>query len=131
MDMRQVARIVIRVAGPALVLLGALFWTGRALWLLPLHMALGALFVAALLVLSGLAARAGGRLPLAAAGATVGLLILALGMTQTRLLPGPMHWVVKVTHLLLGFAGMGLAAAIDRAIRPTAQVDHTLERTGR
>jgi hypothetical protein len=36
---------------------------------------------------------------------------------QSRLLPGPAHWVVKLAHLLIGIVAMVVAARLARFIR--------------
>lgn len=112
-----VAQWVVRLTGVTQVVLGLLFWTGRALTLVPVHMAVGLTFVLALWALAGLGARAGagsGRVILVALW---GMLVLGLGVTQTRLLPGPAHWIVQVLHLLVGIAAMALAARLAGQIR--------------
>jgi hypothetical protein len=44
------------------------------------------------------------------AGAFVwGLIVVALGLTQTDLLTGSLHWVIQVIHLLLGIGLLDLA----------------------
>jgi hypothetical protein len=116
-----VARQVIRTTGPAQVLLGFLFWARRGLWLLPLHMALGGLFVLALLVLSGIAAKAGLSFPAALGAVGWSLLIPVFGMMQMRLLPGSFHWVVQAGHLLIGMLGMVIAARLVRFIQARDQ----------
>ena len=106
-----IVRGLVSLLGLALVVLGVLFWTGRALGLLPVHMLLGALFVVCLWVLVGLAlsARAGATFTL---GVFVwSLIVLWLGMMQLRLLPGSRHWIVQVVHLLVG-VGVAWACSI-------------------
>lgn len=111
-----VARLLISVFGITLVVLGTLFWTGHALSLLQLHMLLGTLFVICLwvLVIVGLLtphARA------FALGVLVwSLIVPALGATQLSLLPGSYHWVVQVSHLLVGLIAMGLGHGLARRI---------------
>jgi hypothetical protein len=112
-----IAQWVVRLTGPLMVTLGILFWTGRALTLLPLHMLLGIVFVVALWLLSGLAAWAGLRRALVLLSVALGLIIPIFGMMQSRLLPGPAHWVVKVVHLLIGLGAMVVAARLARFIR--------------
>jgi hypothetical protein len=103
-----VAQWVLRLTGVTQVALGLLFWTGRARALVPAHMAIGLTFVLALWTLAGLGARAGlGRG--AALAALWGAAVLALGIVQGRLLPGPAHWVVEALHLLVGLAAMAVA----------------------
>ena len=97
---------IVRVTGVVQVVLGLSFWSGRQLALVPVHMAIGLAFVLALWTLAGLAARTGvGTLPVALV-ALWGAVVLGLGVTQGSLLPGTMHWVVKVTHLVLGIIAM-------------------------
>ena len=112
-----IALWTIRVTGPLLVTLGILFWTGRALTLLPLHMAIGLLFTLALLLLGAVAARAGVRRAQVALTIALALIIPIVGVTQTRLLPGSWHWLVKILHLLIGIVGMVAATRVGRAIR--------------
>ena len=38
--------------------------------------------------------------------------VAALGMTQQRLLPGDLHWIIRVLHLVVGVASMPLAAML-------------------
>lgn len=108
---------LVSLFGLALIVLGVLFWTGRALGLLPVHMLLGALFVVCLWVLAGLAFSAR-----VSATFTVGvfvwsLIVLALGMMQPTLLPGPRHWIVQAAHLLVGLIAIGLGHALAGKIR--------------
>jgi SAM-dependent methyltransferase len=107
----------VRVTGVTQVVLGVLFWTNRALTLVTLHMQIGATFVVALWVLAGVAARAGLRPALVLLTAGWGLVIPLFGMIQGRLLPGPLHWVVEVGHLLIGIVAMVAAARLARFIR--------------
>ncbi|HKG92289.1 MAG TPA: hypothetical protein VKA84_10375 [Gemmatimonadaceae bacterium] len=116
-SLASLAQWVVRITGITQVVLGLLFWTNRAFRLVPLHMAIGLAFVIAIWVLAAVAARAGVAPWLALLGGAWGILVLALGITQGRLLPGPMHWIVKVLHLLVGFAAMVLAARLGAQIR--------------
>ena len=52
-------QMVIRLTGLVLIILGAAFWSGHALTLIPIHKQLGYLFVLALWALAGMGARAG------------------------------------------------------------------------
>jgi hypothetical protein len=123
-----VIQMLIRLAGLIMIALGLLFWTGNALALIPIHMLLGIVLVILLWVQAGLAARAGVGVGTVALAFVWGLVVVALGMTQSRLLPGDFHWVIKALHLVVGIAALGLAdrlaAEIKRkwlpAIRATA-----------
>ena len=99
----------IRVVWLVQLALGVLFWTGNATGLVDLHQLLGLLLVLALWTQAVLAARAGVEPRLVAVAAVWGLLVLIVGLTQTSLLTGSLHWLVQVIHLLLGIGLIGLA----------------------
>ena len=97
----------------AQLVLGILFWTGHALGLMQVHMAVGALFVIALWALAIVCARAGAPLSLVALVIALGAGIAWLGYAQVQLLPGEHHSVVRVVHLLLGVLAMPLAGRVS------------------
>jgi hypothetical protein len=111
------AQSIIRITGPIQVVLGLLFWAGVALTLLPLHMAIGMGFVLALVALAVLAALRGLHPVLVLLSLGWGLIVPLFGMVQTRLLPGPMHWVIQAMHLAIGLIAMVVAARLVRFIR--------------
>ena len=106
------SRVILSLLGVALIALGILFWIGRALSLLPLHMLLGGLFVLCMWLLSGLALYARSARPLAISVFIWGLIVGFLGVQQLRLLPGSLHWVVQAVHLLVGIIAIGLGHAL-------------------
>jgi hypothetical protein len=110
------ARALISLFGIALVVLGILFWTGHALSLVTLHMRIGGLFVLCLWVLAVAGLLTRGSRSFAVIVLIWSLIVPALGMTQVRLLPGPEHWVIQTTHLLVGIIAMGLGHALARRI---------------
>ncbi|HEU5102664.1 MAG TPA: hypothetical protein VFU22_26750 [Roseiflexaceae bacterium] len=112
-----VIQMLIRLAGLIMIVLGLLFWTGNALALIPVHMLLGLVLVILLWVQAGLAARARVGVGMVALAFVWGIVVVALGMTQSRLLPGDFHWVIKVLHLLVGIAALGLADRLAAAIK--------------
>lgn len=99
---------VIRLTGLIQIVLGLTFWIGYAFNLIPLHMLVGSVLVLALWVLAVLAWRTGVSLGFVVLAIVWGVITLALGMTQTQLLPGAFHWVIEVLHLVVGLAAMGL-----------------------
>lgn len=107
-------RVLTSLLGITLLGLGALFWMGRALTLLNVHMALGMLLVLCLWFLVVLALRA--RAPLGFTLLVFGwsLLMPWFGGIQMRLLPGPYHWVIRTLHLLIGFVAVGLGHLLAR-----------------
>jgi hypothetical protein len=72
----------------------------------------------------GQAFSSGGSWRLAVGALLLGLLVLVVGMTQSRLLVGSFHWVIEVVHLLLGMLAVGVgqsAAAHGRKSSPMPQ----------
>ena len=102
-----IVRILMRLTGLVLVVLGVLFWTGNARGLIPVHQLLGFVLVLCLGVMAALAARAGVQPGLVALAVVWGLVVPVLGLTQDRLLPGSAHWLIQVLHLLVGLGAIG------------------------
>ena len=111
------AQMLVRVTFVVQLVLGVLFWTGRALDWVPLHQTIGFLLVFGLWTLAVLAARAGVRPPLVALAAVWGLVVPVLGLTQTRLLVGSAHWLIEVLHLLVGVAAVGMAEGLAARVK--------------
>jgi hypothetical protein len=112
-----VLRRTIQITGVAQVVLGIAFWTGHALSLIPVHMWVGILFVLAIWILALRAGLAGAGRGLTVAGFVYGLFVIAFGMAQAQVLPGPNHWIIRVLHLAAGFGAMGLADGLWRRMR--------------
>lgn len=113
----KIAGMLVGITGAFQVVVGLLMWTGRALSLTSLHMLVGIIFVLLLWVVAAMAIRA--RVP---AGLIVlafvwGAVVILLGMTQTKLLTGPNHWIVRAVHLLVGIGAMAQAGGLTRRIR--------------
>jgi len=108
------------VLSSALIVLGVLFWTGHAMSSISLHMALGVVLVLSLWALAVLAAVARVSLGLVILSVAWGFVVPILGVVQTRLLPGPAHWVIQVLHLLVGMAALGLADTLATRITSVA-----------
>ena len=111
-----IARSLTSLFGIALLVLGLLFWTGHALSLLPVHMALGGLFVICLWVLAVLGFLAPGSRGFALLVLIWSLIVPALGVEQLSLLPGSDHWVIQAVHLLVGIIAIGLGHALARRL---------------
>lgn len=107
---------IVRVTGPVQVVLGLLFWIGFARGLLTLHIAIGVTLVCALWLLGALAVMTGSR--------TAGVFAVALGaftiwfgIMHPAMLPGRLHWIVRVAHLAIGFVAMVTANKLANIIR--------------
>ena len=119
----RTASIVLSLAGLLSLILGLLFWTGMALNLVSIHMLLGFLAVGALWVIGvGQAFAKGGSWIIAVTALIVGAMMIIFGLYQASLMVGDFHWVVQVTHLVLGILTIGLghmgAARFRKAATP-------------
>ena len=112
----KVTGMVVGISGLFQIVLGVLFWTGHAAVLVPLHMAVGIVFVLSLWTIAVLAARARAPMGLVALAFAWGAVVTLLGFTQVQLVPGPQHWIVRVLHLLVGLGAMGQASGLARRI---------------
>ena len=101
-------RILVRLCGLILIILGIIFWTGHALGLIPVHMVVGLLLAVTLWVLAFLGASAKVGAGFVALVAVWALIMVVFGAMQTRLMPGTAHWVIQVLHLLIGIAALGM-----------------------
>src|SRR5574338_574508 len=117
---------IVRISGIAQIVTGVLFWTGHAIDLVPLHMTVGLTITLALLMLTILAATARAPKPVIGAGILLVIALPALGMTQTGLLVGGWHWVIRILHLLVGLAALRLGESLANLIlRGTVHARHT------
>lgn len=108
---------IIRIGGIIQIVVGLLFWTGRALNLLPMHMLIGLLVALSVLLVSILAWRTGGRPGAVIAGVLLALALPALGMTQMGLLVGSWHWIIRVLHLAIGVGALGVGDSLANYVR--------------
>jgi hypothetical protein len=113
-----VALWLVRLTGLFQIVTGLLFWTGNALALIPFHMLSGLVLVLALWTIAFVALRAGVAPGLVGLSVLWGFLVVALGVTQTQLLPGELHWIIQVLHLLVGLVALGLADTMVRRTGP-------------
>ena len=104
-----ILRWVVRITGLLQLLLGIALWTGNLLPYLHLHILDGYIFTLAFLAAVVLAAVARVGLWRVLVGIVWVLAVPALGIMQTRILPGDFHWIVQVVHLLLGAGAIGFA----------------------
>ena len=105
----RIASAILTLAGLLGLISGVLFWLGLVLNLLTLHMLLGFLAVAALWTIGVAQASAnGGSWVIAAGSLIVGAFTITLGLFQASLVTGPLHWMIEITHLILGILTIGL-----------------------
>ena len=96
------------------IIVGIALWTGHWYSLVNLHMAVGSLFVLMLWAIAGIAIAHHQSAGLAAFAIVWGLVVAAVGMTQQGILPGDLHWIVRVMHLAIGLAAMPIAERLAR-----------------
>lgn len=116
-------QIWVRVVGAIMILLGLLIWTGASDQIVPVHMLLGITLVLALWGLAVLGVVARVNLALVALVAIWGLIMPALGLAQTQLVPGSAHVVIQVLHLLVGVTAIGLGDTLARQIKRRVKVN--------
>jgi hypothetical protein len=112
-----VSQGIVRLFGVIQIVTGLLFWTGNALALVPLHMLSGLLVVIGLWVLAGIGARAAVGPARIVVAVLWGLFVVVFGLVQTSILPGDLHWIIQVLHLLVGLAALGQAESIATRIK--------------
>ncbi len=110
---------VLRVAALLALILGILDWVGYPLGSILIHMFLGFLVVISLWILGGVMLTRKNGAGLGIGAIVLGLLVLALGLTQQQILPEPnsAHWVIQVVHLLFGLSAIGIGEMISGRIR--------------
>src|SRR5688572_15644897 len=97
------ASAVVTIAGILALVSGLVFWVGGAPSLVTMHMLLGFLTVAGLWIIGiAQALSSGGSSILAAIAFLVGTLTIYIGMNQTAMFLGEYHWLIQLSHLVLG-----------------------------
>ena len=114
-----IVQAIMGLCGIAQITMGILFWTGNALDFVNLHMFLGLAIVLLLWALAALGLRAGIASGLAGLAFVWGLIVPAIGMAKAQILPGSLHWIVQIVHLLLGIVALGLGDTLARRIKWT------------
>jgi hypothetical protein len=112
----RVLRWAVRLTGLLQLAIGLALWSGNLFQYLEFHMLDGFVFTLVLLAIVGLAAFARVGLWLVAVGIIWVVVVPVLGMTQTQILPGDFHWIVRVVHLLVGVGAIGFADRLAGAV---------------
>ncbi len=108
--------VLMRLSGALALFVGIAMWLGFAASWLPIHILLGVTLILGMWGIAVLAFREGTRRGYGVLVFLWGLGIVVLGGTQARLIPGPMHWLVKLAHLVVGPVGAALGAVLGKAI---------------
>jgi hypothetical protein len=115
-DWISIFKMVVRFVGGLLLILGLAFWITQNANLVLFHLLLGILFVLAVITLAILAALSKGPKSSVILVLGLGLVQPFLGLSQASILPGSLHWIVHVVHLLVGIASIGLAEVLVRQV---------------
>lgn len=111
---------VLRIAALLALILGIIFWTSDTRGVLvPIHMLLGIIVTLTLLILGGVMTTVKGGLGLGIGAIVLGLLVVIVGLTQTQLIPGSLHWIIQVIHLLIGLTAIGMGEMVAGRYRRT------------
>ena len=98
-----------RIAALVQVTVGIGLWTGHWYSLVDVHRTIGMLFVLALWGIAAISLFQRRAAGLAAFAVVWGVVVAAVGFTQRQLLPGDLHWIVRVLHLAIAMASMPIA----------------------
>jgi hypothetical protein len=112
-----IAQMLIRVCFLAVLVLGALFWTGHADSLRGVHILAGILIVLALWAIATIALLRDVNRAVAGAAYIWGIVTVVFGLNQETIVPGTMHWVTQVAHLLVGVVAVALAELLGARLR--------------
>lgn len=133
MKMVRITSLIARSAFMAAMVFGLLFWIaqipGLSMFLRLLlqirvtgiHEVLGIIGAFTFFLLALIAAWTRKLRPLGVLSIVYALLVVAFGLTQSRLLVGNLHWLIQIVHLLVGIGAMYLALGIERRYRSLKQ----------
>src|SRR5258708_1603473 len=110
-------QMVARLLGVVQILVGLAIWFGWATSAIAFHSIVGSLFVLVVWIIAIIALFALPRRALPLITLLVAGVALWFGMAQTTLLVGSAHWAVRLAHLLVGLATIGLAEAVGKAVK--------------
>jgi hypothetical protein len=106
-----------RLLGVVQIVVGLCLWFGYLTGAVALHSALGSLFVLVAWIVAGIALFALSKRGLPLFTLLLGGVVLWFGMAQTTFLPGALHWAVRLTHLLIGLALLGLVESLAKGVK--------------
>jgi hypothetical protein len=112
-----VLQMLVRLLGVVQILVGLAIWIGWATRAIAFHSAIGSLFVLVVWIIGIIALFALPKRTLPLITLLVAGVALWFGMAQTTLLVGSAHWAVRLTHLLVGLATIGLAESLAKAVK--------------
>jgi hypothetical protein len=112
-----VIQTAVRLLGVVMIVLGVLFWSGRAFEYIPVHMRLGEILIGLLWILAAMGLSRGVKPGLVLGAMFYGVIVVAFAMRMGGFLPGSAHEVIRVVHLLIGVGAIGLEETIAAKIK--------------
>lgn len=106
-----------RLLGVVQIVVGFCLWFGLLTGAVAFHSALGSLFVLVAWIVAGIALFVLPRRGLPLFTLFLAGVVLWFGMAQVTLLPGSGHWAVRLVHLLLGVATLGLIESLAKGVK--------------
>jgi hypothetical protein len=122
----HILSLIARLALMVTLVLGLLLWIAQISYLRILlnilmqisftniHVLIGTIGTIFLLALGAVTVWTRGIRMLAAGSMLYALLLPALGMTQSLILVGNLHWLIQAVHLLIGIGAMYLALGLEK-----------------
>ena len=118
MTISRVLLMLMRLSAVVQIVLGIGFWTGHWWRAINVHTNNGIAYVVMLWILALIALFQRRSVGLALFAIAWGFALAMLGFTQYRILAGSsFHWVVRVVHLIVGLATLGIAEKLVAARR--------------
>lgn len=119
----RVALMVTLVLGLVYWIAQLFAWSGLLVFLAQIgfpgiHEEFGTIGVLGLLILGSVAVFTKGSRLLGAGSMLYAFLVPAFGLTQSMILLGNLHWVIRAAHLLVGIGAMVLARRIEKRYEP-------------
>ncbi len=109
MTQSKAALNVMRVTVVIQLAMGVALWMGRWTPTVDLHRALGIVYVFALWLIAALAIAHDHKKNAAGFAIMWGVLIITLGFAQQTIMPGELHWLTQIAHLLIGILALPMA----------------------
>ena len=120
MNRTKTALMVLRVAALFQVVVGAALWSGKWYPILDLHRTVGIIYVLCLWIICAGALSAKQKTGLAIFGIVWGLVIAGFGFSQTQIMPGDSHNMVRVAHLVMALIALPVAEILAKRVRLNA-----------
>ncbi len=112
----RILQIVVGLAGLGALVLGLVIWIANT-DLIDIHMLFGLLVTLGLLTMSILALTARGLRIWGLVGIVYAVILPILGVSQSSMLTGNLHWLIQTLHLLIGIGALILTGALGTRYR--------------